>query len=321
MAEKKDLKRIGAILLLPLAVILLPVRVTFVAPWTVQVRDHSGAPVPDIAIEESWNSYTFSMRGYDSVRSDASGLAVFPAATRWRPLGIWGTAFLVSRLNFLHGSFGTNASVRVFDDTVENEPGSLPGSRCSNLDCVNAPLTADFQIYLLSRNEESTQQYLGEREPDLQALAEDWIRRGPVAFLRIDGDTVSWGQYRIRESSDGQWEILTEDPFKTMGKVPSLHDVPLVIGKDGEGFAEWRARAESLDLYSIKRTETGGVQFRLKPGGHGLYFVPPATQAETRSYLLGLGPTGEGSFGLIKELSERWFYFTDFTPGWRTRTR
>ncbi len=138
-------------------------------------------------------------------------------------------------------------------------------------------------------------------------------------FSNDQNGDYRWWPWEIFGRANGVTVYNKSDP-KFKSNANSLEEAASIMGRDGEQFLIWRERAETLGISSIKKTEEGGaIAIRLLPGAHGLYYVPRQTEVATRAYLLSLGPTGdkESKLGLMKQLSERWFYFADFAPGQR----
>jgi hypothetical protein len=316
--------RKGFPLVLALALILIPIRMRFLGEWTVRVEDENGIPLAGIAVDESWRSYTFIIGGYSSLRTGPSGIVVFPPVARWRPLAVWAVSTFLARIN-VHGSWGhSGGSVRVFDDAVESSPGAGAGTNvCSNKEC-ESPRQARFRVYLSERSESSTREFLQLNQVVLQELLEDWVREKPTDYFSTYQPDVSyrWGSWEIlrwppgREQSLHPFDISKRNHTTVSGKAESLDQVTNVMGSDGRAFLLWVNRTQSLRIYSIKQTEGGAVEVRLAPGGHGLYYAPREANSTARAYLISLGPTGdrESKLGVMKQLSDNWFYFADFRP-------
>jgi hypothetical protein len=314
-----------SLLLLPLIALAIPIRIVFLNEWIVRVRDEKNVELPNISIEQSWDSYTFNDRGSRSLRTDSSGLARFSEVSVRRTVAEWVVRTIPVLLN-VHGSWGDSAgSVRVFDDAVEGTPGMGAGSdSCGNRECTNHPHETEFQVYLAERSEGSTRQLLQTNGVALEKFAEDWIRENSGGYIgtRDRNGSYRWGFLEIDEFSPGKFTVSSINGHRTQAKANSLQDAAKSMGESGQEFLLWLKSAEMLGIYSVTRTEEGGaIEFRLPPGGHGLYYVPRQTASVTQAYLLSLGRTGSktNSLGVIKQLSERWFFFLDFAPGWRAR--
>jgi hypothetical protein len=297
----------------------------FLNEWTVRVNDDQSAPLPNISIDQEWASYTFDVRGYSSLRTDSKGMARFPEVSERRTVGEWVARTIPVLLN-VHGSWGdSTGSVRVFDDAVEGTPGAGAGSdSCGNPECTERPQESVFQVYLAERSESSTRQLLQVNGVAMEQFSEDWNRENPGGHLatRDLNGSYRWGPSTIDEFTPGRFTVSSIDGHRIQAEAKSLQEAALGMGESGEKFLEWLRRAEMLGIYSVTKTDEGGaIEIRLPPGGHGLYYVPRQTESATHVYLLSLGPTGSKTtnFGEMKQLSERWFYFLDFVPGWRAR--
>jgi hypothetical protein len=215
----------------------------------------------------------------------------------------------------------------VFDDAVEGSPGMGAGSAtCSNPKCTDQLQESSFQVYLSDRSEASTRQHLQTHGLALEQFAEDWIRLNPGGYLgtRDRNGSYRWGSSSIDESSSGKFEVSSVDDHRKESEGSTLQEAAMGLGESGQSFISWLRRAELLEIYSVEKSEYGGaIEIRFPPGGHGLYYVPLQSKDQTLSYLLSLGPTGSktSKLGEMKQLSERWFFFRDFAPGWRERER
>jgi hypothetical protein len=124
-----------------IGVLAIPVKRATLAEWTVRVVDQHGASVPDLPVEQSWSDFDVNERGWRGARTDAAGIVVFPALSRWRPLGYLGILRLIVLLD-VHRGDGQAGHVNVpFDPRVSAlHPGMGLGDACDDDGCTRAPL-------------------------------------------------------------------------------------------------------------------------------------------------------------------------------------
>jgi len=127
-----------------------PIYRVALSEWTVTVVDEAGRGVSGIAVDQSWDDFTFDEFGDRSARTDSSGRVVFPGWPRWRPLGYLAARRLKVLLN-LDASVGRVGRVWVpHDPRVEAlEPGKGTSAYCEDLTCILTPQSSTLTVRLL----------------------------------------------------------------------------------------------------------------------------------------------------------------------------
>ena len=114
------MRRIGAILLVLLAILLVPYRGIVAPDWTVTVVDEAGRPLPEMTVREEFKDYSHMGEGgeVDAV-TDAGGQAHFPLRREWKTFGGWLAHGLISLPGFVHNSYGVRTYVFAFGNGLE----------------------------------------------------------------------------------------------------------------------------------------------------------------------------------------------------------
>ena len=301
--------------LVALVLALFPVRQTMLAEWTMRVSDEAGAPLSNIAVEQSWTNYSFGMDAWSERVTDSNGLAVFPAVVRWRPAGYWLLRALPIVLN-VHGSFGSkDGRVRVFDRAVEFAPGVGSSASCGDARCVAAPLRSDLRVFLTSRAEPSTRAHFAANQAALEAFAEEWARDGEARFLgRYEPTQYRWDGWQLDERR-GSFHVMSAD-YRTW-TVASLDEAFRVAQLDPAYARRWFARADQLQIYAVRKLDDrAGVEIRFFPGAHGLRYAPRGDD----DALAALMSADRWKLdAVMKPLAGRWFYFASEAPGQQGR--
>ena len=289
---------------------LCPLRQTMLAEWTMRVTDERGAPLGNIAVEQSWHNYSFGMSAWSEAVTNSDGVVVFRPVVRWGPAGYWVLRAIPVVLN-VHGSFGEREGrVRVFDRAVEGEPGAgFGGASCWQAACV-APLRSEIRVFLTSRSEPSTRAFFAANQAALESFAEEWARDDTARFLgRYRPTQYRWGGWQIEEER-GSFEVMSAD-YKTW-TVTSLDDAFRTAGLDPARARKWFERADQLKIYAVRKHDDGaGIEIRLYPGAHGLCYAPNGDDGA----LAAMMSNDPWKRSVMKPLAGRWFYFADGVPG------
>jgi hypothetical protein len=61
----------------------------FVASCRVTVKGKTGAPLANMRVSESWNAYSYDLRGGMDIETDANGVALFPPQSSRHSVLFW----------------------------------------------------------------------------------------------------------------------------------------------------------------------------------------------------------------------------------------
>src|SRR5262245_21208698 len=152
--RSSHVKSKGAVILLLVAFLALPIRKLFVEDWSVRVSDQNGIPTSHIRVSLEWENYTFNFSGGDELYTDADGTVTFPRQALIRPICYWIAKAAWTFLNLgVHTSLGTAATVQVSDPdrlwSVDQSGNRSAGANCADANCTMSKLHSELRIQLV----------------------------------------------------------------------------------------------------------------------------------------------------------------------------
>jgi hypothetical protein len=122
----------------------------FVNGSTVKVTGATGHPLANLRVSESWDAYSYDLEGGLDMRTDANGIATFPAQSSTHSVLFWALRPVYTRLNYgVHASTGITAYVGVSEPGLHKEAGDIIGFSCRDDECIDHPL--EFEAKLSSK--------------------------------------------------------------------------------------------------------------------------------------------------------------------------